>query len=152
MAMIYQLIYYSRDVAAGRDQSMLSTLREIVSVSQRNNSRDGVTGFLIFDKTWFIQILEGEHGQVSETYKRIASDPRHAGATIINIRPAARRSFPNWTMGGAIRTPEVEGVYLRHGIGSAIEPAKLKSAQILGLAVDLGTFDHAKRQDQRLAS
>ncbi|RZK96449.1 MAG: blue light sensor protein, partial [Methylobacterium sp.] len=59
---------------------------------------------------------------------------------------------PNWTMGGAMRTPEVEEVYLQHGIGSAIEPTRLKSSQIINLALDLQAFDAAKRQAQRLAS
>ncbi len=150
--MIHQLIYYSRNVVAGNDRAMLTNLREIVSASQRNNSRDGITGFLIFDKTWFVQILEGAQGQVSETYTRIARDPRHSSATIVDARNVAARSFPNWTMGGAMRTPEVEEVYLQHGIGSTIDPVRLKSAQVVNLALDLQAFDAAKRQAQRLAS
>lgn len=150
--MIHQLVYYSRNVVLGNDRAMLTNLREIVSASQRNNSRDGITGFLIFDKTWFIQILEGDQSQVSTTYTRIARDPRHTTATIMDARNVQGRSFPNWTMGGAMRTPEVEEVYLQHGIGSAIEPARLKSAQIINLALDLQAFDEAKRQAQRLAS
>ncbi|KQP79426.1 blue light sensor protein [Methylobacterium sp. Leaf113] len=150
--MIHQLVYYSRNVVLGNDRAMLTNLREIVSASQRNNSRDGITGFLIFDKTWFIQILEGDQSQVSTTYTRIARNPRHTTATIMDARNVQGRSFPNWTMGGAMRTPEVEEVYLQHGIGSAIEPARLKSAQIINLALDLQAFDAAKRQAQRLAS
>lgn len=149
--MIHQLVYYSRNVVLGNDRAMLTNLREIVSASQRNNSRDEITGFLIFDKTWFIQILEGDQSQVSTTYTRIARDPRHTTATIMDARNVQGRSFPNWTMGGAMRTPEVEEVYLQHGIGSAIEPARLKSAQIINLALDLQAFDAAKRQAQRLA-
>ena len=57
--MLHQLIYYSRNTVPGGDRAMLMNLRNIVSASQRNNTRDGITGFLIFDKTWFIQILEG---------------------------------------------------------------------------------------------
>jgi hypothetical protein len=150
--MIHQLIYFSRNVVVGNDRAMLTNLREIVSASQRNNSRDGITGFLIFDKTWFIQILEGTQAQVSETYTRIARDPRHATATIVDARNVPARSFPNWTMGGAMRTPEVEEVYLQHGIGSVIDPVRLKSAQVVNLALDLQAFDAAKRQAQRLAS
>ena len=108
--MIHQLVYYSRNVVLGNDRAMLTNLREIVSASQRNNSRDGITGFLIFDKTWFIQILEGDQSQVSTTYTRIARDPRHTTATIMDARNVQGRSFPNWTMGGAMRTPVVEEV------------------------------------------
>lgn len=150
--MIHQLFYYSRNVVAGNDRSMLMNLRDIVSASQRNNSRDGITGFLIFDKTWFIQVLEGDQAQVSSTYTRIARDPRHTSATILDARNVQGRSFPNWTMGGAMRTPEVEEIYLQHGIGSFIDPTRLTSGKVIALALDLQAFDAAKRQTQRLAS
>ena len=150
--MLHQLIYYSRNTVPGGDRAMLTNLRDIVSASQRNNSRDGITGFLIFDKTWFIQILEGDRARVSETYNRIARDPRHVGAVVTDTRSVPSRSFPDWTMGGAMRTPEVEEVYLQHGIGSAIEPIRLKSTQIINLALDLQAFEQAKRQSLRLAS
>ena len=150
--MIHQLVYYSRNTVPGGDRAMLSNLREIVSASQRNNGRDGITGFLIFDKTWFVQILEGERAKVTETYARIARDLRHTSATLVNVRDVAGRQFPNWTMGGAMRSPEVDGVYLQHGIGGPLDPARLKSAQIIALALDLQAFDAAKREGQRLAS
>lgn len=150
--MIHQLFYYSRNTVPGGDRAMLTNLREIVSASQRNNSRDGVTGFLIFDKTWFLQILEGERSQVTKTYNRIARDNRHAGTTIINVQDVSTRSFPDWTMGGALRTLEVQEIYLSHGIGTVMDPSRLTSSQILHLARDLQAFEQAKRQGQRLAS
>lgn len=150
--MIHQLVYYSRNAVPGNDRAMLTNLREIVSASQRNNSRNGITGFLIFDKNFFIQVLEGNQAHVSETYTRISRDTRHSAATIMDARNVQDRCFPNWTMGGAMRTPEVEEIYLQHGIGSAIEPMRLKSSQVISLALDLQAFDYAKRQGQRLAS
>ncbi|MFY9291944.1 MAG: BLUF domain-containing protein [Methylorubrum rhodinum] len=150
--MIHQLVYYSRNTVSGGDRAMLTNMREILSVSQRNNSRDGITGFLIFDKTWFIQILEGERARVTETYNRIARDTRHSAATIINVRDVQARLFPNWTMGGAMRTPEVQEVYLQHGFGGALQPSRLKSDQVIALALDLQAFEVSRRQEQKLAS
>lgn len=150
--MIHQLVYYSRNTVSGGDRAMLTNMREILSVSQRNNSRDGITGFLIFDKTWFIQILEGERARVTETYNRIARDTRHSAATIINVRDVPARLFPNWTMGGAMRTPEVQEVYLQHGFGGAVQPSRLKSDQVIALALDLQAFEVSRRQEQKLAS
>ncbi|GJE42266.1 BLUF domain-containing protein [Methylobacterium soli] len=149
--MIHQLVYFSRNTVPGGDRAMLTNLREIVSASQRNNSRDGITGFLIFDKTWFVQILEGERARVTETYNRIARDTRHTSTTIMNVRDVEVRLFPNWTMGGAMRTPEMQEVYLQHGIGTEMDPARLKSTQLVALALDLQAFEQAKRQSQRLA-
>jgi hypothetical protein len=150
--MIHQLVYYSRNTVQGDGRAMLTNMREILAISQRNNSRDGITGFLIFDKTWFVQILEGERAQVTETYNRIARDTRHSTATIMNVRDVQARLFPNWTMGGAMRTPEVQEVYLQHGFGGPLEPSRLKSDQIIRLALDLQAFEVDRRQGQRLAS
>lgn len=149
--MIHQLVYYSRNTVPGDDRAMLTNLREILSVAQRNNTRDAITGFLIFDKTWFVQILEGDRLKVTETYNRIARDARHSAASIMNVRDIAARSFPDWSMGGAMRSPEVQDIYLGHGIGSTMDPTRLNSAKILQLALDLQAFDQAKRQGQRRA-
>ena len=150
--MIHQLVYYSRNTVPGDSRAMLTNMREILTASQRNNSRDGITGFLIFDKTWFVQILEGERAQVMETYNRIERDTRHSGTVVINVRDVPARLFPNWTMGGAMRTPEVQEVYLQHGFGGPLEPARLKSDQIIQLALDLQEFEATRRQGQRIAS
>ncbi|MGY2050695.1 BLUF domain-containing protein [Methylobacterium sp. JK268] len=149
--MIHQLVYYSRNTVPGGDRAMLTNMREILSVSQRNNSRDGITGFLIFDKTWFVQILEGERAMVTGTYNRIARDARHAAATIITVRDVPGRLFPNWTMGGAMRTPEVQEVYLRHGFGGPLDPTRLKSDQVVGLALDLQAFEVDRREGLKRA-
>lgn len=150
--MIHQLIYYSRNTVPGDDRAMLTNMREILSASQRNNKREDITGFLIFDKTWFVQVLEGDKAKVRETYDRIAADTRHTGTVVMNTRDVTIRSFPNWSMGGALRSPEVQEVYLENGIGGDLEPAKLKSEQILQLALDLQAFEQAKRQGIKAAS
>ena len=54
-------------------------------------------------------------------------------------------------MGGALRSLEVQEIYLAHNIGTVMDPARLKSAQIFALALDLQAFEQAKRQGQRLA-
>lgn len=150
--MIHQLVYYSHNTVPESGRSMTSNMREILSASQRNNGRDGITGFLIFDKTYFIQILEGERSRVTDTYNRIARDSRHSTATIINVRDVPARLFPNWTMGGAMRTPEVQEVYLQHGFGGTLQPNRLKSDQVISLALDLQAFEVSRRQEQKLAS
>ena len=56
--MLTQLIYHSHFVPG--DYGALSTVRNIIQVSEINNGRDGITGFLIFDKSHFLPIREGE--------------------------------------------------------------------------------------------
>jgi hypothetical protein len=143
--MIHQLIYYSKSTWKDGDPSLLVQLRDIVTSAQRNNARAGVTGFLIFDKTWFVQILEGDRANVNEIYNKISRDKRHGGLNIINMRDAETRSFPSWAMGSAIRSPEMQGIYLQHGIGGHLDPIQLKSDQVIKLALALQAFEEGRR-------
>ncbi|WP_303831633.1 BLUF domain-containing protein [Asticcacaulis taihuensis] len=69
--MLTQLIYHSHFVPG--DHGALSTVRNIIEVSEINNGPDGVTGFLIFDKSHFLQILEG----APEDNRAPEEEPRH---------------------------------------------------------------------------
>jgi hypothetical protein len=142
---LHQLIYYSRNKAAGDDREMLRQLRDIVSVSQANNSRDEITGALIFDKHWFVQVLEGEKDRIEATYNRIGKDPRHGTITLVETRSIPHRQFGEWAMGGTMRTPEVQEIFLRHGIGGALDPTRLKGGAILALALDLKAYELQKK-------
>lgn len=143
---VYQLIYHSRYTGA---RSNLSLVRDILMTSQRNNSRHGVTGFLIFDKTNFIQILEGDGPIVLETYERIKTDPRHGDISVIAAGEANARAFPDWSMGGFLRSAEAQPVYDKHGLSGAIDPHSLTAATVIGLAHDLMAFE-TERQGGRV--
>ncbi|WP_181707613.1 BLUF domain-containing protein [Chthonobacter rhizosphaerae] len=141
---MHQLIYFSRNTMSG---DLLKGLKEILGVSQRNNQRDGVTGSLIFDKVWFLQILEGNLEIIQATYKRIEKDSRHREATVMTVRPLIQRQFPDWGMGGLLRSPDVQEIFLSHGIGGEMDPRKLHAATVVDLALDLKAFDQRKRSD-----
>ncbi|MGY6567616.1 MAG: BLUF domain-containing protein [Salinarimonas sp.] len=132
-----QLIYYSKNTLDADDRGQLTNLREILEIARRKNGENGVTGYLIFDKAYFLQILEGEKDAVEETYRRIAGDRRHADVTLVDQRAIVQRNFSDWNMGSAMRSVDHEEVYLAHGISGAIDPTKLDGAKILSLATDL---------------
>lgn len=132
-----QLIYYSKNTLDADDRGQLTNLREILETARRKNGENGVTGYLIFDKAYFLQILEGEKDAVEETYRRIAGDRRHADVTLVDQRAIVQRNFSDWNMGSAMRSVDHEEVYLAHGISGAIDPTKLDGAKILSLATDL---------------
>jgi hypothetical protein len=55
-------------------------------------------------------------------------------------------------MGGSMRSPEVQGIYLQHGIGGALEPSKLRAPTILSLARSLQDYEGERRTAQKVAS
>jgi transposase len=97
-----QLVY----ISTPRGPVTVAALQQILSVSRRNNARDGITGLLFFDGTRFLQALEGEPAAVETAFERIRADPRHKGVVTLSKREVEEREFGQWAM--ASRTA-VEG-------------------------------------------
>ena len=135
--MLTRLIYHSENHLGAADGKMIGALNAIMDVSNRNNERDSITGALLFDTLWFIQILEGEREAVSATLRRISGDARHDAVTIMDARPVEQRLFGTWWMGLALLRGDQSALYARHGIGSRLDPRKLSGEQTVALALDI---------------
>jgi hypothetical protein len=70
----------------------------ILASSRKHNSRNGVTGILVYDGKRFLQALEGEQAAVEATYLRIKADPRHRAAVQLSLRDVDAREFGTWDM------------------------------------------------------
>ena len=79
-------------------------LKELLTVSRRNNERLGVTGILLYIEGSFFQVIEGESGIIEPLYEKIARDPRHTHITQIICEPIAKRHFSRWAMGFSTMT------------------------------------------------
>ncbi len=90
---IHQLIYMSEPF--GFDDGMLNG---ILSISRRNNTRDGQTGALVARRDIYLQFLEGPEAAVTATYARILQDDRHLAVRQLVSAPAGERLFPDWAM------------------------------------------------------
>ena len=94
--------------------STKNTLRDgeifrIQEQAQRNNARDELTGVLLFDRSYFLQCLEGEREQVTRTFTVIAADERHRQVNLLHAGDIAARSYPDWSMGSARQFVAVVG-------------------------------------------
>ena len=147
-----QLVYHSRSRAAGQAPSTPELMRSLLSVASRNNARNGITGFLILDRSRFFQILEGARIRVLGVYERIQKDPRHDDVTLMALRDVSERDFPRWPMGGTIRNVEQMDIFLRHKVGGPLDPATVTAPSIVALARDLQDFDTDRNAALRAAS
>jgi hypothetical protein len=91
---LYRLVYAStaRPGLSDRDIS------DILNVSANNNNQRFVTGFLVFNGSAFMQVLEGPVDEVMDIYSRIMADDRHTGVVQAGGEMATERAFPNWDM------------------------------------------------------
>ncbi|MEM9139277.1 MAG: BLUF domain-containing protein [Pseudomonadota bacterium] len=106
--MVFRLIY----VSAASEHFDVTTIPSILRISRDNNSRDGVTGLLLFAGGSFLQVLEGAQEAVETTFARIEQDPRHAWIVRLREGEAPARTFPAWSMGWHDCAPgdEVDGL------------------------------------------
>jgi len=73
-------------------------LDEIYRSARDANARRGVTGFLIFNGTHFLQTIEGPEKVVEDLADKLRADPRHSGFEVRDKRKVEARSFPDWPM------------------------------------------------------
>jgi Sensors of blue-light using FAD len=138
--MLTRLIYYSENhLGSAEGGKMIGDLNAIMDCSNRNNEKDGITGALLFDTLWFVQILEGERDMVSATLRRILKDERHDNVVIIDARPARQRFFGNWWMGLSFLRGDQTALYRRHNIGERLNPRVMSGEQTVELALDLAS-------------
>ena len=83
-------------VAEGKwDEKKLADLeRQAVE----NNTKNQVTGLLVFDGSHFFQYLEGSDDAVMPLYQSIERDPRHSSVTLLSSEAVKERLFAKWAM------------------------------------------------------
>lgn len=92
---MFRLLYVS---SAVRSFSK-SDLADLLATSRANNSKQGITGLLLYKDGDFLQVLEGNETQVKKLYEKINLDPRHTGSTILFDEEVAEPLFAEWSMG-----------------------------------------------------
>ena len=75
-----------------------SELEDIETGSREWNARNDVTGFMIYNGTHFLQLIEGAETVIDDLVDRVRQDPRHTGFEIRDRQKVDRRSFPGWPL------------------------------------------------------
>lgn len=118
----YQIAYLSMSKTQ-LDEVLLS---DILTVSIRNNTRDGISGVLMYHDQLFFQVLEGERTLVEKCYRRILRDPRHSGISLMWEDEAETIKFFSWAMGYA--GPGEIGLNSGHQLASLADLSSGKDA------------------------
>ena len=90
-----RLIYVSSATRPMGEQDLLDLLAQ----SRPRNTRQHVTGMLVYRDGAFLQVLEGESADVQEIYRSITMDDRNTGHYLIAKEEITDRNFPAWSMG-----------------------------------------------------
>ena len=91
---LHFLIYVSRAV-----QSMSEpTLDALLKKPRVFNLSNGITGCLLYQDGYFMQMLEGRREVLFALMEKIKCDPRHSDVQIVIEGQAGRRVFLDWSM------------------------------------------------------
>ncbi len=128
---LYRLIYSSY----GKPNVGYHDLKEIMEKSEKNNNFDGITGFLCYGDSVFLQILEGDRKIISKTYHRISLDPRHHSPELIELTPVESRLFGVWSMRAVnlsdLHSKGVRSLILKYSLSTVLRPETMTSEQCL---------------------
>ena len=92
--MNYQLTYRSIAVPTlGRKD-----INDILEFARDFNSKNNITGCLVYSHGYFVQILEGEAEKILTLMKSIELDTRHTFVDILSEGEVAKRMFTGWDM------------------------------------------------------
>ncbi|ABI66865.1 BLUF domain protein [Maricaulis maris MCS10] len=95
--LLSRLTFFSRRAwKVGADPAARRVLEDILAAGRRNNPARGITGVLVVDDDMFIQVLEGPRARITETFLRIASDPRHCDLVLAGMAEIDERRFDTW--------------------------------------------------------
>ena len=91
---LVQLIYCS----AAADEITDDEVDNILEQSRKNNEANNITGLLLNNKQFYVQLLEGDCKAVNDLYNKIVKDPRHGQIMLLAYTPTDKRLFSGWTM------------------------------------------------------
>jgi hypothetical protein len=131
----YRLVYYSRNLA--RPDALAAEVDNILAISRANNSRDGITGALMFNAGCFAQVLEGPLDQVEAAFERIQQDERHGEVSLLALEPVAARAFPNWAMGFVGLSDENAERFAGVATASDFDPSRFEGDRLFSILRDL---------------
>ena len=74
-------------------------LDKLLQKSRAKNKKLNITGILLKIDDDFLQVLEGEHGVITNLYEVIKEDERHHTVTLMSCENIGKRQFVGWSMG-----------------------------------------------------
>ena len=136
--MLIQLTYASRcaHVLGPAD------VKNILTVSQRNNARLGVTGALCLNNGIFLQQLEGDRMAVNQLYLRILKDPRHKDPAVLDFAEITSRRFTSWSMGLIAATDDNQKLFLKYSSFKDFDPYAMSPSTLRAFFAEV--FDNIR--------
>ncbi len=76
----------------------IHSYEQLIAKSEDYNHKNNITGFLIFHKGHFLQLMEGEETKIRLLYDIIRLDSRHTDCILVSTENVHSRMFNSWSL------------------------------------------------------
>lgn len=115
---LYCMVYISQITSFGLINP--NTLENIVKVSTKNNSINGITGVLCYGNGYFFQYIEGPEAALTQLKNQLLLDTRHQNMKIMHFGVVEQRQFQKWKLQSLV----IEGGLISHSEVRSLIPFK----------------------------
>lgn len=106
MSSLSAVIYRSRAVVPQADLDLFYLLAH----ARRRNETLGLSGLIVYDRSYFFQWLEGDDVDLGKVWNSIRRDTRHTEITVLADQTIPIRLFDDWHMRFAHRDHQHDAV------------------------------------------
>lgn len=133
---LFRLSFYSDNNMGGGERPVSGEIKAILAACNRYTLASGITGALVFNERYFVQVMEGERSLLSRTLWSVASDPRQKNMVLLSAAPVNERLFLGWSVGYAGHSEYADALYLRHAIIGALDPTRMTAESVENLVAE----------------
>lgn len=112
-------------------------IMKILTHSWKYNHNSYISGMLLYDNGYFIQIIQGPIATIDRLYARISKDPRHSNIKLVGEELLSTRNCTGWGI-GFYENQEVADIFYEAfniGHGKALDKVNYTDAKSLLLAL-----------------
>jgi len=124
--MLVEMIYASKPSGVLNQ----AITEDILRVARSRNGTRDLTGLLVLNRQFFLQLIEGDREHVNQLLCKLVADPRHTDFHMISFKRIEQRSFAQWGMGFVAANALNKSVLLRNGVSSSFNPYTMSEASV----------------------
>ncbi len=133
-----QLIYCSK--VTTKEEEIIEVNKSILKSANLYNSHLGISGLLLFDNKYYLQVLEGLRENVNQLYSKIQKDKRHSDIQILLYRDIYKRNFEKWSMGWASSSITKNKIFFKYCGHEEFNPSDLTGSSSFELLQDFSHY------------
>ena len=132
---LINLIYISRV----SNNISSETLNKILNEARINNQRHGVSGVLLFNANYFLQIIEGARPVINQLLTNLINDDRHQEIEVVHCGEINKREWGDWSMAYASPSKSNLPIFLKYSVSAEFNPYMMSTESIYRLLATISS-------------